>query len=185
MGLAILVVYYNTTQRPETGFEKFMNTQEFGVRVLFTVFGVILGSFGIATILVSTTTLNPYHRLWSAPQPACTAVTVSPPTTAFTSLWPALQRREVFVSLVALSTLVSKFLPVLLSNIPFSPIQTWQLHLLCAWITVGCLVAMSLLLAFGLVWVRYPRMPIDPGTIAGRVYYLCHSREYGVAHGTE
>ena len=89
------------------------------------------------------------------------------------------------MSLVVLSTLVSKFLPVLLSNIPFSPIQTWQLHLLCAWITVGCLVAMSLLLAFGLVWVRYPRMPIDPGTIAGRVYYLCHSREHGVPHGTE
>jgi len=45
IGLTILVVYYNTTQRPETGFEKFMNTQEFGVRVLFTVFGVILGFF--------------------------------------------------------------------------------------------------------------------------------------------
>ena len=41
-GLAILITYYNTTQYHESGFEKFMNNQNFGVRTLFTGVGVLV-----------------------------------------------------------------------------------------------------------------------------------------------
>jgi len=44
-GLIILVTYYTAIQDPDTVFEKFMNQQDFGVRVLFTGFGVVLTSF--------------------------------------------------------------------------------------------------------------------------------------------
>ena len=41
-GLVILVTYYTATQDPDTAFEKFMDGQAFGVRILFTAFGVLL-----------------------------------------------------------------------------------------------------------------------------------------------
>ena len=44
-GLIILVTYYTAIQDPGTAFERFMNSQVFGVRVLFTAFGVVLTSF--------------------------------------------------------------------------------------------------------------------------------------------
>jgi len=44
-GIVILVIYYNTTELPNTAFEKFMNQQAFGVRILFTALGVLLTFF--------------------------------------------------------------------------------------------------------------------------------------------
>lgn len=76
---------------------------------------------------------------------------------------------------MAFCNILSKFTPILLSNIPFSPIQTWELHLACAWTSVVCLLLMSLVLVWGLVFVRWPAMPIDPWSLVGRVYFLCGS----------
>ena len=44
-GLIILVTYYTAVQDPDTAFERFMDGQAFGVRVLFTAFGVALTFF--------------------------------------------------------------------------------------------------------------------------------------------
>jgi hypothetical protein len=44
-GLTILIIYYNVTQLEDTAFEQFMNRQSFGVRVLFTAFGVLISLF--------------------------------------------------------------------------------------------------------------------------------------------
>lgn len=44
-GLIILITYYNVTVNPDTSFERFINDQDSGVRVLFTAFGVLLSFF--------------------------------------------------------------------------------------------------------------------------------------------
>ena len=44
-GLIILIIYYNVTVNPGTSFERFINDQDSGVRVLFTAFGVLLSFF--------------------------------------------------------------------------------------------------------------------------------------------
>lgn len=44
VGLLIIIIYYNTTYS-DTPFEVFMDSQEFGVRFLFTLFGVIVSLF--------------------------------------------------------------------------------------------------------------------------------------------
>ncbi|KAK0644687.1 hypothetical protein B0T16DRAFT_356714 [Cercophora newfieldiana] len=171
-GLIILITYYNAVVSPDTPFERFMNQQSFGVRVLFTGFGVLL-TFFWDHYYSRVATLEPY-RLLSRPLGAPASVlTVSPPTTVFSGIFTSLVRLEVFPSIVALSNILSKFVPILLSNIPFSPIQTWELHLVCAWASVGTLSFLSLVLLWGLVFVKYPTMPIDPGSLAGRLYYLC------------
>ena len=88
---------------------------------------------------------------------------------------PAALRRDVFVTLVALAAVLSKFTPILLANIPFSPWLTWPTHRACTWTAVGILGFMVLTLGYGLVFIKYPHMPVHPGTLAGSMYYVCDS----------
>ena len=45
IGLLILILYYENTIAPNTRFEEFMNSETFGVRILFTSFGTIISLF--------------------------------------------------------------------------------------------------------------------------------------------
>ena len=64
---------------------------------------------------------------------------------------------------------------MLLANVPFSPFQTWTTHRVCAWLTVGILAVMILVLVLEWAFVRYPYLPVDPITLAGGLYYICDS----------
>ncbi|KAK4442846.1 hypothetical protein QBC34DRAFT_337928 [Podospora aff. communis PSN243] len=171
-GLLILVTYYENTILPDTAFEQFMNNQDFGVRVLFTAFGILLTFFW--DYYYSWVSLRePYRRLWhSAPSHV---LTTPRPTSPFTGFFGSLARREWFVSLVAFTNILSKFLPILLSTIPFSPFQTWEMHEGCTWTTIGTLGFMVLVLLWGHFAVRYPHFPVDPEGLVGQMYYLCDS----------
>jgi len=100
---------------------------------------------------------------------------VSPATTVFTGLTGAVVRKEYFIVAVGTATVISEFLPILLALIPFSPAQTWETHRVCAWMAVGFLGYMIAVLGFGIAFVRYPYMPVDPASLAGRIYYICDS----------
>jgi len=119
--------------------------------------------------------LEAYRKLSLRPQPAATSVLVSPSTFAYTGIGGAFARREWFVAATAVITILASFTPILLSAVPFSPSQTLTTHLVCVWMTVGCLSLMILTLLYGACFVRHPNMPMDPGTLAGRIYYVCDS----------
>ncbi|KAK0619144.1 hypothetical protein B0T14DRAFT_584488 [Immersiella caudata] len=175
-GLLILIVYYNSVMEPSTGFEDFMNDQYFGVRVLFTGFGVALTFFWDHYYARAAMT-EPYRQLWLHSQSAKTSVMVSPSTSVFTGGFTgSLKRREWWTATVGFTTILSKITPMLLSNIPFSPIQTWEMHLVCAWASVGCLAFMSLVIVYGFFFIKNPPLPVDPASLAGRIYYLCDSQ---------
>ncbi|KAK3391141.1 hypothetical protein B0H63DRAFT_467346 [Podospora didyma] len=182
-GLIILLVYYESTTL-DTPFERFMDNQGFGVRVLFTGIGVAISMFWDYHFSRATI-MEPYRCLSSgAPQLAKDSVLVVPRTSVFTGLIPAgVRRREIFVTAVGLATLLSKLTPILLSTIPFSPSQTWTTHLVCAWMSVACLCFMVLVLLYGTIFVKYPHMPVHPGSLAGRIYYVCHSAMLDDFHG--
>jgi hypothetical protein len=119
--------------------------------------------------------MEPYRQLSRRPQPLLKSVGVAPPTTVFVGIWESLIRCEVFASCVAFANILSKLTPPLLSNIPFSPVQTWLFHEVAIWTAISCLAFLTLVLAYGMLFVNYPHLPIDPGSVAGRVYYLCDS----------
>src|SRR4051794_26415240 len=120
---------------------------------------------------------EPYRQLWLRPRSAKKSVMVSPPTSVFTGGFiGSLRRGEIWMSVVGFTNILAKITPTLLSNIPFSPIQTWDMHLVCAWSTVGCLAFMILILIFGFFFVKQPPLQVDPGSLAGRIYYLCDSQ---------
>lgn len=83
-----------------------------------------------------------------------------------------------FSAVVAFAGVLSKFTPILLANIPFSSTVTWQSHEACTWASVGILAVMVLVLVASFL-VKWPYMPVDPGTIAGTMYYICDSRMLG------
>lgn len=127
------------------------------------------------TMLLGVALMEPYRQLWRRPQPALKSVAVAPPTTVFVGIWESLMRREIFASCVALANILSKLTPPLLSNVPFSPVQTWLFHQVATWTAMACLAFLTLVLGYGTLFVKYPHMPIDPGSVAGKMYYLCDS----------
>ena len=78
------------------------------------------------------------------------------------------------MALVALTSIFSEFMPILLNNIPFRITQTFVTHLVCTWLGVGILGAM-LLVVLASFFVKWPHMPADVTTIAGTMYYVFDS----------
>ncbi|GAB1319462.1 hypothetical protein MFIFM68171_09672 [Madurella fahalii] len=171
-GIMVLILYYNNTGG-DTAFERFMSTQNFGVRSLFTLVGVSV-TFFWSSFFSSLAVLSPYQLLSYSPQPPQRSITLTPPLNAFSGVWSAVKRRHLFLAIVAFTAILSEFMPILLSNVPFRVTQTWIASRVCNWLAVGILSIMWLVVA-GSFFVSWPHMPVDPSTIAGAIYYVCDS----------
>ncbi|KAM7214106.1 hypothetical protein V8F06_010545 [Rhypophila decipiens] len=156
VGLLILILYYEMILE-DSSFERFMDSQSFGVRLLFTSLGTIVSLFwDYYFSYISEHQL--FHRL-ATPQPAQQSILIPLPCSIFTSLWhfmsriPSLRSSRVHISKhdiitfnVALATLLAKFTPILFSAIPFRNTVTWKMHEACTWMSVSFLVYMLLIL---------------------------------------
>lgn len=109
------------------------------------------------------------------PQSAVNSVLEPRATNALTGLWNAICRRDVLSGSVAFTNILSKFLPVLLSGIPFKSTQTWRTHQICAWTSVGILSVMIIVLVAYMWRARWPEMPVPPDSLLGAMYYVCDS----------
>ncbi|KAM7195610.1 hypothetical protein V8F33_006614 [Rhypophila sp. PSN 637] len=252
-GLLILILYYECTVGPKTAFEAFMNSQGFGVRILFTAFGTVITAYW-SYYFAYISEPQIYHQLaaFSSPSnggsssngtstekgqatsrspfqqglPANTSILVTPPFNIFVGLYRSFPRSTLLSRLfrlgtstddnssnshytaggcqtltfhISLATLLARFTPILLSNIPFSNAVTWKIHEACTWMSVAFLLYMVLVLVASLVLPykalfisairerlglamtsdngnKVPFMPIKVDTIVGNMYYLCHSR---------
>ncbi|KAI2632658.1 hypothetical protein GGS26DRAFT_85697 [Hypomontagnella submonticulosa] len=179
-GLLALILYYNNTGG-DTPFERFMDSESFGVRFLFTGVGVII-SFFWASFFSSIAILSPYQLLANSPQHARRSILLAPPTNAFSGLVSSVRRRHGFLAVVALTSILSEFLTIFLSNIPYRVTQTYLLHQVCTWAAVGILGIM-VLVVLGSFFLTWPHMPVDPSTIAGAMYYVCDSWMLGRFEG--
>ena len=118
--------------------------------------------------------MQPYKALADSSRLSATAIGNSPPTTVFTGLWQAVRDREAFLGVVAFTGILAKFMPTLLGNVPYYIKQTWMTHVVTGWMTAAILIWMILVLAWS-YFVKWPRLPVDPDTIAGRLHYVCDS----------
>ncbi len=118
--------------------------------------------------------LSPYQLLSQAPQHPDRSILLSPPINAFAGLWRAIQRRHESLVVVAFTAVLSEFMPLLLNNVPMRITQMWLTHLICTWLAVAILALMWIVVA-GTFFLTWPRMPADPTTIAGAMYYVCDS----------
>ncbi|PMD41784.1 hypothetical protein L207DRAFT_624197 [Hyaloscypha variabilis F] len=170
-GLLALIIFYDTKEMDPriNSFEHFMDSQRFGVCFLFAALGVIIILFW-DSIFSRITILQPYKYLsetHSYPRPS---LSVSPATTVFSAFWTSILQRDAFAGAISFASLLSKFTPLLLSNIPYRITQTWHTHVVCAWVAVSILAFMILVLVWSF-FVKWPQMPVDPSTLAGNMYY--------------
>ncbi|KAK3373126.1 hypothetical protein B0T24DRAFT_575363 [Lasiosphaeria ovina] len=175
-----VILRYDTVMATveDSAFEAFMDSQNFGVRFVFTGVGVII-TFFWDYLFARTSAMNLYQKMSRRPQRAASSILASPTTTVFGSLGRAVADGDVLTGAVAAATVLSKFTPILLSNIPFKPTQTWQTHYVCAWATVAVLAFMLAVLLAALaarVCRPGPPLPAEPGcSVAEALYYVCDS----------
>lgn len=177
----IIVTYYETTSL-DSGFERFMDSRGFGIRFFFTALGVVIGGC-METFFRSVAGILPYQQLSKHALPAERSILLSPPTNAFYGLYSAFQQRSIFLGAVAFATLLAElFLPVTLSHVPFSHLDTYETQLVCAWLSISILALMMIVILYSFL-IRWPHMPVDPRTIAGAMFYVCDSWMLGTMEG--
>ncbi|KAM7206469.1 hypothetical protein V8F20_002818 [Naviculisporaceae sp. PSN 640] len=161
-GVLVLILYYELTSNPDSPFERFMNSQGLGVRSLFTAMGVVVSLFW-DNHSSDMTSREPYRQLVLASEPSFTSTSAV--------------RWNHLIVLTAMGAALSKVTPILLGNVPFSPWLTWLTHQVCTWSAVGILGFMILVVSYTYIRTclaerREPQMPIHPGTLVGRLFYV-------------
>ncbi|KAJ9132990.1 Zonadhesin [Pleurostoma richardsiae] len=170
IGLLTLILYYHLTLSQPSSFKAFMNTHSFGVRFFFAALGVLI-TFAWASLFISVAVIVPYQAMSKRGQPPETSILVSQPTNAFSGLYAAFRQRHPYLFVAALMAVLAEFLPVILSNVPYSLTQTLASHNVCARLSIALLTLMIAAVAASFL-VRWPRLPVDPRSIAGAAYYI-------------
>ncbi|KAK3309893.1 uncharacterized protein B0T15DRAFT_516806 [Chaetomium strumarium] len=183
LAVLIFVIYYHAYYRGgirDNGrLWLFLNANTFGVRFVSAVIGVII-AFGWQSFFLSVSTMTPFLLLSRSTQPPTTSsssILLTPSTNPFSGFYSALRHRQPFLLAVSLAAILSEFLPVVLSNVPFHLAQTRTAATVCAVLScVSLALMLAVLLAGGsLFLVRCPPMPVDPRCIAGMLWYVSRS----------
>lgn len=118
--------------------------------------------------------IGPYQRMSTKAQLASDSILVTRPTNGFSGFWAALKHRQIYPGVVALMAILSEFMPILLTNVPFGLNQTENTHNFSARGAIAILLCM-LLTMIGSFFIKWPNMPVDPRSIAGAMYYVGES----------
>ena len=119
--------------------------------------------------------MTPFLILSLRTQPPGCSILFTPSTNAFSGIYSAVRHRQPFLFVVSLAAILSEFLPVILSNVPFNLAQTGTAATICA--ILSCLFLGFMLIVLGAsFFVRYPPMPVDPRCVAGLLWYVSKSR---------
>ncbi|KAK0642090.1 hypothetical protein B0T16DRAFT_449362 [Cercophora newfieldiana] len=167
IGVLALIIYYKTTFY-DTAFERFMDSQSLGPRILFAAFGLTVG-FAWASVLQTYIVLLPYYNLFSHDCPADDSITLPYTSDQYTTLFTSLRRGDLLLAAVSVMTIFSDFLPVLLANVPFDRTVTWKAHNVCSWMAVAIISLMTLVLICVLAFMvsRRPKLLVDVSLIRG------------------
>ncbi|KAI1091621.1 hypothetical protein F5B19DRAFT_483777 [Rostrohypoxylon terebratum] len=171
-GTLVLIVYYHSGFWADP-FEAFMDSQGFGVRFLFTSIGVVITLFW-ETFFEGVATLNPFRVLARAPADAKHSILLTLPVCALTGVWAGIKRRDYLLAVVASCSVMSQFLPILLANVPSAVVQTKAVNSVCSLMAVT-IIGIMIVVLVGSFFSRWPKMPADPTTIMGMMFYICDS----------
>ncbi|ESZ90863.1 hypothetical protein SBOR_8755 [Sclerotinia borealis F-4128] len=174
--LGVVASYYDTNA--DTCFNRFMNSQGFGVRFLMTALGTGTNLLW-SRIDEDLRKMDPYYQLLrcnAKPQNSILApVHMSP----YSALIPSLRRKHYLVSWISFCSILSEFLPITLANIPYSITETRLVLLTCFYLAMGII---SLMIIGVIILLFRPRhhiksLPKKLCTIAARLEYLAPAGE--------
>lgn len=171
--LAAVVLWYRFSSSENVVFE-FMSSQSFGVRFLFTAFGVLIRLFwDYARAAIHKH--EPYYNLKKG-APASSTVLLTPSPNPIPGMFRALRRFAIFQFIIDFSTVLCDPLTVSLANVPFSSGMTYETFVICVWISVSILGFMLLTLLVVLIRIgRFGGEVKVPTTLGGKMRLLAGS----------
>ncbi|KAK1757826.1 hypothetical protein QBC47DRAFT_442913 [Echria macrotheca] len=185
LAVLVFIVYYHVYYHGKVDdggkLWAFMNSNTFGVRFISAVVGVVI-AFCWQSFFLSVSVMTPYQLMARRTQPAARSILFSPSTNPFSGIYAAVKHRHVFLFATSLAAILSEFLPVLLSNVPFSLSQTYTAASVCA-IMASLFLGILVSVLIASFFVKYPPMPVDPRSIAGAMYYVSQSHLLGDFEG--
>lgn len=166
--------------------KKLMESQDFGVRFVYSALGVIvifcweflftsksslyLYSY-LVLILLGVAVITPYRRMAEDPQVPTRSVLMTPATNPVSGMFVALRIRDPLLFFTAFTTVLAQFLPILLANVPYNRTQTSDAHEICSRLSIGILLVMVVAMLSSLL-VKWPDLPVDPSSLAGALWYV-------------
>ncbi|KAI1740969.1 hypothetical protein F4680DRAFT_458239 [Xylaria scruposa] len=169
-GVLIAVLTYDIVARGSE-YRRGLTGKAVGVRFLFSGAGVIV-SFAWGSFFNAVAFLSPYKLLQRRRLNKGEAIAVSPATNPFTGIWLAFvpSRRDLFLGVVAITSVISEFLPLFLGNIPCNGVQLEIAETVSVYLSVAVLSIMIFIVG-GSFFIDWPTtMGADPSTIAGAMY---------------
>lgn len=109
------------------------------------------------------------------PQKSSLSVLAGRPIYAVTGIFTGIRERDLLLFSTATMAVLSDFLPMLFANVPYDLTQTELVHLVCARLSAGLLVLMSVVLILSM-FARWPELPVDPRSVAGQMWYVAEAR---------
>jgi len=123
------------------------------------------------------------HEMNATPTPTILLRKHSLPLTSFL---PMLRNGHFIAAIVAFSALLSEFLVVVFSGLPYRPGQLRSEFMFCAIATLTLLSIMLLTVVIINVWRRrLPRLPRKPDNVAAVLTYVCQSHMVEDFEGVE
>ncbi|KAI9674741.1 MAG: hypothetical protein M1817_001645 [Caeruleum heppii] len=173
VGILILIAYYYAVG-DDSGFERFMDSQGFGPRFMFSIVGMLLhGQW--KRVERELCILEPFRRLSRGNCPPERSILIQRPLSSVTTFLVSLPRRHFFVALVAFITVISEVLIITLAGIPYNPGQLYVAFRVSAFVSMAILSLMILILVAVYLRPKGPDLPRTPNTVAAVWSYLCAS----------
>lgn len=120
-------------------------------------------------------TIAPYQRMARGLQTADRSVLSRRPVYAVTGLYWGIRERDPLVFMTSLMAVLAQFLPITLANVPYDLTQTESTNSICSRLSVALLAVMICAL-FGMLFVSFPPLPVDPRSVAGAMWYVADAR---------
>lgn len=118
--------------------------------------------------------MTPYQLMSYGSQPALRSILLPRATNPFSGIYIAVRHRLVFLFFTSAAAILSEFLPILLSNVPYNLSQTRLSHDICTIFAAASLASMAACVVISFL-IRWPPMPVDPRSVAGAMWYVTES----------
>ncbi|KAK5116293.1 hypothetical protein LTR85_009265 [Meristemomyces frigidus] len=176
LGAFSVVLAYYLDNDLKDGFNIFFNSNTFGPRFILTGAGTVIATLW-KTTEQSATIMAPYIRLAKRPSSATSTILFAPSNTPVMSTVTALYHRYFFIAAVTGTTFCAEALNIVISGVPYAAGQTWLQFLVSAYISIGVLSVMILVVALVIFSRRAePKIPRKPDTLGAVMSYMAGSR---------
>lgn len=170
----VVLAYY--LDSANDAFNRFFNSDTFAPRFILTLSATVIDNHW-KRIEREVRVMTPYRRLHRRNALAGKTILMSMNGTPISSFPLAVSRGDVFHALVAFTAIMSDILIIAVAGVPFAQAQVWLSFIVSAYVSLGIL-SLMVLVVLGTLWWRVGNekmgIPRAPSTIVAVLMILCN-----------